>query len=339
MKIITRAYWALLALLLAACSAEPDPANNVVLGVGYVGATVSDLERASRFYAEPVALQSVDAPELDTTQLPGSSGLALRSQMLRSSNAQLRLMEFSPEADSAAVPVNGPGIAHLCFQVNQTTGAYQKFLAAGAGVIGAPDMVRLSSSSPVRYAYAHDPDGILFEVEHVDVEALELDSPPAHDYRIRHISLATPDIDSAVAFYSVLLNEPSPRRLGRWMHLSGEKLEQVSGLAGAEIEMAWFQVRNLELEIIQYHSHPTQRPTTPRPLDALGFNMIVFDVTDIETAARRVSEAGGMLEGEVKSTPGGRIQYARDLDGNLLGLQQVHDDAAVSSMNFQGNGI
>ncbi len=331
-----------LVLLLTSCSASPDPANNVVLGVAFVGVSVDSLEQSSRFYAEGVALAPVDASELNPSALP-DIGLEdtqpLQSVMLRSSNAQLWLMEFSRRALNTPVPVNGPGIAHLCFQVDQATRAYPRFLAAGAQAVGATDMVRLNESSPVRYAYATDPDGILFEVEHVDVEALELEEPPANQYRIRHVSLATPDIDAATAFYSVLLNDPSPRRVGRFLKLSGEKLDKVSGLAGTEIEMAWFQVRNLELELIQYHSHPTERPAQPRPLDAIGYNMIVFDVTDIDAASRRLEKAGGTLVGEPRSIQGGQIQYARDIDGNLLGLQRVSNDAVNSSMNFATNGL
>lgn len=328
--------------LLTSCSANPDPANNVVLGVAFVGVSVGSLEQSSRFYAEGAALAQLEASALDAGALPADGGKdarPLQSALLRSSNAQLWLMEFDQGERGAPVPVNGPGIAHLCFQVDQATRAYPRFLAAGAQAIGSPDMVRLNESSPVRYAYATDPDGILFEVEHVDVAALDLDTPPANDYRIRHVSLATPDIETATAFYSVLLNDPSPRRLGRFLKLSGDRLDQVSGLPGTEIEMAWFQVRNLELEIIQYHSHPTKRPTEPRPLEATGYNMIVFDVTDIIAAGERVKEAGGVLVGEPRPIRGGQIQYARDPDGNLLGLQRVSGDAVNSSMNFATNGL
>ncbi len=341
-KIIMSGPWLAIVLLLASCSTEPDPANTVVLGIAYVGATVASLDDSSGFYASGAAMTAVDTPSLPRASLPVGApgdGQLLPVRLLRSSNAQLLLMEFSPLADRKPTPVNGPGIAHVCYQVNQTTGAYQRFLAAGAQALGGTDMVQLNASSPVRYAYAEDIDGMVFEVEHVDVQALDLETPPANDYRIRHVSLATPDIDAAVDFYSLLLNEPSPRRLGRLLKLSGEKLDQVSGLPGTSIEMAWFQVRNLELEIIQYHSHPTQRPSAPRPLNAPGYNMIVFDVTDIDVASRRLLEAGGALVGDVRSTHSGQIQYARDPDGNLLGLQRISEDAPLSSMNFSSNGL
>ena len=248
-------------------------------------------------------------------------------------------MQFEGSSATGAVPVNGPGIAHVCYQVNKTTGAYQTFLDSGARALGSVAMVQLSERNPVEYAYALDSDGIMFEVEHVDVSQLDLEQPPANDYRIRHVSLASPDIDSLVAFYGVLLGDQDARRIGRWLKLSGDKADQVSGLPGTELEMAWYQTRNLELEIVQYHSHPTERPANPRPLNAPGYNMIVFEVADLQAARESLLAAGGTTVTDVAPMDGGSIFFGRDPDGNLLGFQTTPPDAVVSSQNFDGNGI
>ena len=334
-------------LSLWSCAESPEPGPPVVRGVNYVGVSVSDLESSTEFYSGAADLQLVensvisDSPVMDA--LLGRTGVSAQTSLLKSSNAQLRFMQFdnrSTEANAAPkLEVHGPGIAHVCYQVAKKTNSYQRFLDAGAVHIGDRDMVQLNPKRPVDYAYARDADGIMFEVEHVDIAKLDLDTPPRYDYRIRQVSLATSDIDRAVKFYSALLDEKSPRRLGRLFSLSGEKLDKVSGLAGTKLEMAFFQVRNTELEIIQYVSHPTTTPETARPVDALGYNMIVFDVVDVDAAREKLINAGGTVVGDVKPMDGGQILFGRDPDGNLLGFQAVSSEAVFSSQQFKDNGI
>ncbi len=336
--------------LLAACggrsAGEPVPPDSIITGVNYVGASVSDLEQTAELYSSAVDLQPADQSEIADNPvfdiLAGRTGISAQTQMMRSINAQVRFMQFAnPSAEAQAtqqMDVQGPGIAHVCYQVDQKTQAYQKLLAGGAKHIGNKDMVHLNPQNPVYYAYARDFDGLIAEIEHVDIAKLELPTPPKNQYRVRHVSLATPDIDRLVDFYTAFLNQPGPRRVGRWMTVSGEKVDQVSGLPGSELEMAWFQIRNLELEMFQYHSHPTKDLEEPRPVDALGYNMIVFDVSDIDAARNRLVDAGGTIVSEPAPMDGGQIMFGRDPDGNLLGLQAVAKDSVFSSQNFKDNG-
>ncbi len=332
--------------LIGCSSGEPGRADNaVVRGVHYVGVTVSDLDRSADFYHSVANLNEVDGAELHNHEmvekLLGRSDVELATKVMTSVNAQLRLFDFenpSPEAMSAKpVRVFGPGIAHLCFQVHDKTETYQKFLAHGGVAIGATEMWK-NPKTQVSYAYGHDLDNAIVEVEHVDVAALNLEVPPKNDRRIRHVSLATPDIDRAVDFYSHLLQEENPRRTG-WFNASGDAVDMVTGEAESELRFAWFQVRNLELEIIQYVSHPTQLPAEPRPLDALGYNMVVFDVSDMNIARERLLAAGGEIVSEDQVMDGQPIIFARDLDGNLLGFQKLSDDSPLTSQKFSGNGL
>jgi len=336
--------------VLAACgNSGPVPIDRtktVVRGVNFVGVTVSDLDQAEAFYEAGAALETVQNGAQDNTplwnNLLGREGSKSETRMMRSVNSQLRLMQFENPSSAASsalpVPVNGPGIAHVCYQVAKSTGAYETFLANGATHIGDRDMVQLNARNPVEYAYITDPDGMVIEVEHVDIAALDLPEPPAHEHRIRHVSLGTPNMGRAVKFYSRLLEEPKPRRAGRLFSFGNETVDRVSGLEGTKIKMSWFQLRNLELEIIQYTSHPTETPETPRPVDALGYNMIVFDVSSIEAAREKLLYAGGIVVGDVEPLDGGEILFGRDPDGNLLGFQVVADDAVVSSQNFENDG-
>ncbi|MEO0467137.1 MAG: VOC family protein [Pseudomonadota bacterium] len=334
-----------LASTLVACGSEPKalPEGAVVKGVNFVGIAVADLDAATEFYQAGTDLEIVDeasvtgSSALDT--LARRTGVAVETRMLRTVNAQINLMSFAePTEDWEAVPVQGPGIMHVCFQVDQNTQSYQKFLAAGGEFLGEEELVQLNPRNPVYYGYFEDLDGSIIEIEHVDIEALNLDSPPPHQYRMRHFAFTTPDVDRLAAFYSVLLEQPDPRRVGGRNGFASERVDAITGLKGSTIRMAWFQVRNLELEITSLVSHPTTLPEPKRPVDAPGLNMVVFDVDDLDAAVELFQTAGGTIETDVEDFHGAPTVFGRDPDGNIIGLQAAATDAVVSSRNFSGNG-
>lgn len=327
---------------------EPD---SVIQGVNFVGVHVDDVDAAEAYYASSVDTETVDSPELIPSALlagfvaQGAEGdeALISSKLIRSSNAQLLLMSAANRSDSGArakaVPVNGTGIAHICFQVARETDAHRRMLAAGGVPVGEPDLIHLNPANPVYYGYVADPHGIITEIEEVDVASLDLPEPPKNQYRIRHVSLATPDIDAMIEFYSALLGGQEPRHVG-WLSLvSGENVDKVSGLKDSELEMAWFQIRNLELEIFQYHSHLPEPVAEPRPLDAPGYNMIVLDVSDLDLARERLIEAGGEMVSGPEGFAGGEAIFGRDPDGNLLVLHKVATTSPFSAKNFADNGI
>ena len=332
-------------IVLAGCfGGKPSrPDNAVIQGVHYIGLSVANIERSANFYSNATNVSKLDAGDFHDhsviNELAGRKGVKASTQLLRSVNAQIRLMQFEnpSEAATAASPVKvyGPGIAHLCFQVAKATNVYERFLKAGGVHIGHRD-IQVNPRTHVGYAYAHDLDQTIVEIEEVDVEKLDLPTPPKNKYRIRHISLATPDIERTASFYSSLLQVTNARRAGP---VSGEGTDKVSGEKGSELKFAWFQIRNLELEVIQYTSHPTTLPESPRPVDATGYNMIVFDVTDLAAAKERLIAAGGSVVLEGKPMDDADILFGRDPDGNLLGFQKFAGNSVLSAQNFANNGL
>lgn len=320
-------------------------ANPIVTGVHYVGLTVNDLESSSKFYHDVVDLRSVKKEVINNdpviNKIIGREDVQLQSHLMKSVNAQLRFMQFDNPSNAANkadfVDANGPGIAHVCYQVNEETHAYEKFLAGGGSPIGDINMIQLSTKNPVKYAYARDLDNTMVEIEHVDIAALNLPTPPQNNYRIRHVSLATTDMNRSIAFYSTLLETKNPRRAGRLVKLKGDKVDAVAGFDQTEIEMAWFQIRNLELEIVQYYN-PAPKAAAPRPIDATGYSMIVFNVTDLALAKEKLLAAGGTIVVENQSFDDAKILFGRDVDGNLLGFQILDETSPFSAKNFKDNG-
>lgn len=324
-------------------SAEQTGGNEPVIGISYVGLSTSDLDARLEFYRNAGDLELVASGEGSVEEIfgiPDNAPQDVGWRLLRGHNAQVLLHEFANRSAAGraagAVPVNGRGPAHLCYRVIDTVRTYQRFLESGAVHVGEKEMASLNERNPILYAYAKDPDGVLFEIEHITTAKVPEAARAAFPERaIRHISLATPDMSRAVAFYSSLLGQPKPRRAGEPDGFGGPQFDAVSGLPSTRIKMAWFQVGNLELELIQYLSHPPEDPADPRPLDAVGYNMVVFEVNDIDAVKQRVLDAGGALVSKQRATEQGKVLFARDLDQNLIGFLQTEPDSPYSTTRFR----
>jgi predicted enzyme related to lactoylglutathione lyase len=148
-------------------------------------------------------------------------------------------------------------------------------------------------------------------------------------YRMRHVAIVVADIDRTVAFYTALLGrQPRERR----SNLVNKTLDVTSDLDNVKLDVAWYNVNNLELEIWEYLNHPVTAPVSPRPLEALGYNMIVLDVSNADMAAAKLVEAGGALIAKSAPMDGGRMAFGRDPDGNLIGLFEVEAGSPYSAV-------
>ena len=182
--------------------------------------------------------------------------------------------------------------------------------------------MQLRSDVPVKYAYLRDGDGTIIEIEQLLIDNLEF------EHRMRHVAIASTDIDRAIAFYSAVLGK-APRE--RRSNLVNKTLDVTAALDDLKLDVAWFQVGNLELEIWEY-LNPAPKPSiAPRPLEALGHNMIVFDVTDPVVALQRLESAGGAQVAGPSPMDGGKIAFGRDPDGNLVGFFSPGSDASSFS--------
>jgi catechol 2,3-dioxygenase-like lactoylglutathione lyase family enzyme len=150
----------------------------------------------------------------------------------------------------------------------------------------------------------------------IEIEQLLLDNLK-FDHRMRHVAIASMDIDRTVAFYTAVLGK-APRE--RRSNLVNKTLDITANLDDMKLDVAWFQVGNLELEIWEYLNPAPTPATEARPLEALGHNMIVFDVSDPAVALQRLEDAGGLRVTAPSPMDGGQIAFGRDPDGNLIGF-------------------
>jgi len=138
----------------------------------HVGITVSDMERAVRFYRDTLGLQVVgdvtfDGEEADT--LTQEQGTQLRAVYLRSTEepkgAPIELLHFlSPVAEGRPYPgIKNPGITEVAFWVKDIEKTYADLTAQGVKFYSRPQLFELDGYK-VKAVYFRDPDGTTLEL-------------------------------------------------------------------------------------------------------------------------------------------------------------------------------
>ena len=130
-----------------------------------------------------------------------------------------------------------------------------------------------------------------------------------------HTSFTVSYLDRSVSFYVDTLGFDLLNRSFRDTSFT----EQVVGVPGAEIEVAYVQAPGHRLELIQYHAPKDRGEVVSRPCDT-GFAHVAFDVDDIDLVVAAVSKAGLRPLSKpvtVNAGPntGGKAVYTRDPDG------------------------
>ncbi len=140
-----------------------------------------------------------------------------------------------------------------------------------------------------------------------------------------HTNLIAQDWKNLVRFYERVFGcrPVLPER-----HLSGQWLQDATGIPGAKIEGVHLRLpgcgeQGPTLEIFQYNE---QRESQETAVNRPGFGHIAFAVDDVAAARDAVVAAGGGVVGEVVSVDvpsAGTVTfvYATDPEGNVVELQ------------------
>lgn len=143
--------------------------------------------------------------------------------------------------------------------------------------------------------------------------------------KIDHTGVTVSDIDASLRFYRDVFGfEVTEKR-----RLKGEFFETLTGVAGAELEVADVQAPGHRIELLQYHIPGQRRPSELRPCDP-GFVHLAFEVADIGAVIDAI-RAGGFepvskpLTSKAGARAGWRAVYTRDPDGNVIEFLQPPD--------------
>jgi len=299
-------------------SSQSEQRQSKVIGIHHIGMSVSDLKASVDFYSHALG---ISAEHLIATQQDNgvsAYGASSNSALMTFPNGYLKLSEYdrSDLPSTAVVPVKGPGITHVCYQSPTQENIYQRLMDSGATPVSrGKEPVHLLGQG-VYYAYARDRDGIMYETEHLDR------SPFEGPIWFSHVALVSPNLDRLVEFYGLLLNAEPSRRTNR---ASGPTFDEVADYDDVMIRAAWFDVGNMILEMWQFVNPSTPEPKQPRAFEALGYNKVAFEVSDLEKEVERLSEQGIEFLAPLGSSEDGLETSLRDPDGNLVSLIQPQE--------------
>jgi catechol 2,3-dioxygenase-like lactoylglutathione lyase family enzyme len=134
----------------------------VIGGIHHVAISTADAERLLAFYRDQLGFELVfdqtwPAGTEVADAITGLDGSAARQLLLRSENAYLELFEYAsppPKAGDPERPVCDHGITHLCLDVTDLDGEYERLREAGMTFHCAPQDLGFG----VRTTYGRDPD-------------------------------------------------------------------------------------------------------------------------------------------------------------------------------------
>lgn len=136
-----------------------------------------------------------------------------------------------------------------------------------------------------------------------------------HVLATNHTSFTVSSLDRSVEFFVKALGFELLSRAPR----DPEIIARITGVAGADIEVAYVQGPGHRLELIEYRAPNDKGRVRSLPCDT-GFAHIAFDVDDIGAAIAAAAAHGVLPIGEpvpIDQGPnrGGSVVYLRDPDG------------------------
>jgi len=142
----------------------------MINGIHHTAISVSDLDRAVKFYRDVLGFQvrtgdhwEVGTPEADT--VVGLQNSAARFLMLWAGNTHIELFEYSSPTPTPRRPdtrVCDHGYTHICLDVSDIDAEYKRLAQIGMTFNGSPQSIM-----GVRTMYGRDPDHNVIEFQEV----------------------------------------------------------------------------------------------------------------------------------------------------------------------------
>ncbi|HTJ63584.1 MAG TPA: VOC family protein [Alphaproteobacteria bacterium] len=144
---------------------------------------------------------------------------------------------------------------------------------------------------------------------------------------LHHVALSVPDLDQARDFYVGLLGfEEGPS--GSWEPGTAMN-DRIMRLTGSSGRAMFVKAGNVFLEFFEFASPAPAPLVRDRPVCNYGYTHMALDVTDLAAIHARLSAAGMDFHTDPLSGYGVTTTYGRDPFGNVIELQEIHDEGYV----------
>jgi len=313
-----------------------------IIGFNHIGLVVKDLNKMLDFYQTATNFELVSREKISgneaANKLFGKDSISYEVAVLKCPNFFLELTQFDNQTDTILEKMRpyGPGMTHTCFQTAEKNSGYRKFIKAGADIISRGDEPIDLGGYGVTYAYGHDPEGNMMELEQMSDFVIWLkidkDFSEKHKMWMTQVAIMTPDIKRLAAFYQGVYEiEPY-----RWTDLPpSDVAAKVIDLDDVSMLGAWFMLDGKEkkMELFQYGgAHPTPNTIYKRSPTELGYSFSM-EVLDIQKEYERLKTKGVKFLSEPQQLGKFWTVFANDIDGNVFSLRQAIDP------NFSASNI
>jgi catechol 2,3-dioxygenase-like lactoylglutathione lyase family enzyme len=145
----------------------------MITGINHASFTVSDMETTEQFFAETLNMKKVGDGEYDFDYIKKVVGypdallkIAFFAPAESPAGAPLvELIEYvTPKGAPADTATNRPGNAHLCLQVDDIDGEYERLQKKGVRFLSAPQEVIFGLNKGAKAVYCDGPDHIKLEL-------------------------------------------------------------------------------------------------------------------------------------------------------------------------------
>jgi catechol 2,3-dioxygenase-like lactoylglutathione lyase family enzyme len=135
-----------------------------------------------------------------------------------------------------------------------------------------------------------------------------------------HVSIVVDDLAAATEFFV---------ELGLVLHgempVEGRGVDRIVGLEGVRADIAMMQTPdgNGRLELVKFHSPPTEGSNRDAPANTPGIRHIAFAVEDIDAVVAGLQARGAELVGELERYEDSyRLCYVRGPEGVIIELAE-----------------
>jgi catechol 2,3-dioxygenase-like lactoylglutathione lyase family enzyme len=138
--------------------------------------------------------------------------------------------------------------------------------------------------------------------------------------RMDHVGVVVDDLEAATAFFVELGFQLQGRG-----QVEGEWAGRIIGLEDVQTELAMLEAPDGggRLELIKFHSPPSQDGNAGAPANARGIRHLSFRVDDVDAAVAGVRAHGAELVGEVvRYGDAFRLCYVRGPEGIIVELAE-----------------
>ena len=166
--------------------------------VHHGGLVVRDLDRSIYFYHDILGLGFVNEPTPwfegeDLAKGVGVPGASLRQVTLAvGEHSTIELIEYGnrPASNSAPIPNNHLGAAHMCFRVEDIVAKRAELESKGVEFYSEINVIDEGPLEQWRWCYFDDPDGLVLEIVQIDGYRKDVREQNAEEYLRTRPSLA-----------------------------------------------------------------------------------------------------------------------------------------------------